>query len=76
MYKPARPKVESMGPGREHRRSTAQDVPLVGRPGGQPDEDIREAILDGTFFDVVELYRHILKRKVEKPGRKTEEVKR
>ncbi|HID65326.1 MAG TPA: CRISPR-associated protein Csx11 [Anaerolineae bacterium] len=29
------------------------------------DQTILDAIIEGTFFDVVELYRHILKRKVE-----------
>jgi hypothetical protein len=37
-------------------------------------QTIRDAILDGTFFDVVELYRHILKQKVEAPRRKEVEV--
>jgi hypothetical protein len=66
--------------GDEHRQTwewLARETVLrdLGNNQGMHDT-ILNAILDGTFFDVVELYRHVLKKKVEAmPSARTEEAK-
>lgn len=51
--------------GREHREEWEWLVDNVVARHFNGSEVIRHAVMDGTFFDAVELYRHILKRKVK-----------